>query len=149
LKIFTGHQGNAYTLITEKDAEFAAKLIKNLEASSQEQAITPELIAVANKCAWFKEQYEKQQKQSNTTVLNFDFDGSRGGTTFKPKERPGFGLKKPIGSGEMTGHSFASTSSQPSISKQIERAKSLVDPGNAEMSKMAMMRSALKVVLEI
>jgi hypothetical protein len=115
----------------EKDSDFSAHLVKNLEASDQTTVVTPELLAVALKCPWFKEQYEKQ-KQSNAPI---DVEARTMGITFKPKERPGFGLSNKT----TTSVSSEATSAQPTISKQIERAKSLANTGNVTgMSKMDM-----------
>jgi hypothetical protein len=147
----TGHRGFAYTLVTEKDSDFSAHLVNNLESSDQSQAITNELLAVATKCQWFKDEYEKQ-KQGATPGTTLGGMSSGGRTTtaiFKPKERPGFGLTKSMPSTSATSHfgqASAALSQQPSISKQIERAKSLASTGNvAGMNRMEMMRSALKV----
>lgn len=140
-----GHQGFAYTLILkEKDSEFCAHLIKNLENSGQERTITNELLSVALKCQWFNNQYQKKQQSGQSGIPGTGMDG----TAFKPKERPGFGLKKPSGTATSSSSAFVQSmqaTQQPSISKQVERAKSLANTGNvAGMSRADMMRAALK-----
>lgn len=143
-----GHQGFAYTLILkEKDSEFCAHLIKNLENSGQERTITNELLSVALKCQWFNNQYQKKQQSGQSGIPGTGM----GGTAFKPKERPGFGLKKPSGTATSSSSAFVQSmqaTQQPSISKQVERAKSLANTGNvAGMSRADMMRAALKVLM--
>ena len=47
-----GVKGNAYTLVTEKDKEFAGHIVRNLEAANQE--VPKELMDLAMKSSWFK-----------------------------------------------------------------------------------------------
>jgi ATP-dependent RNA helicase DDX42 len=47
-----GAKGTAYTLVTEKDKEFAGHLVRNLEAANQE--VPKDLMDLAMKSAWFK-----------------------------------------------------------------------------------------------
>lgn len=42
-----GEKGTAYTLVTDKDKEFAGHLVRNLEGAGQE--VTPQLMELANK----------------------------------------------------------------------------------------------------
>lgn len=47
-----GMQGTAYTLLTEKDKEFAGHIVKNLEAANQE--VPQEVWDLAMQSSWFK-----------------------------------------------------------------------------------------------
>ncbi|KAL7075369.1 hypothetical protein ACQ4LE_005354 [Meloidogyne hapla] len=146
-----GHQGSAYTLVTEKDFEFCAHLVDNLKSSDQEKIISAELEQIALKCPWYAKRQEKEKTLIGGKVT--DAAGNYIGINqFKPKERPGFGLKKtPTTTNAFVEGSSASTGSssilqnQPSITKQIARAKTLLGTGGAAgMNKMEIMRSALK-----
>ncbi|KAF7639549.1 hypothetical protein Mgra_00000879 [Meloidogyne graminicola] len=90
-----GQEGTAYTLITEKDAEFCAHLVENLKSSDQEKVITNELMQIALKCPWYAKRMEKEKNiiGGKTTDAGGNYIGPN---QFKPKERPGFGLKKTI-----------------------------------------------------
>lgn len=74
-------------MVTEADREFCGHLVQNLE--SVNQYVPPELLTLALKASWFKNQYSKQNDGSN-------FGGGIGanrqrlGLGYKPKERPGF-----------------------------------------------------------
>lgn len=76
-----GEKGSAYTLVTEKDKEFAGHLVRNLEAANQ--AVSPDLMNLAMKSSWFK----NSRFKSNTTG-----GGSRrrnaGGSGLGFKSRP-------------------------------------------------------------
>uniref|UniRef100_A0A915LCN1 RNA helicase n=1 Tax=Meloidogyne javanica TaxID=6303 RepID=A0A915LCN1_MELJA len=151
-----GHQGSAYTLVLEKDSEFCAHLIENLKSSDQEKLISNELEQIALKCQWYAKRQEKEKNLNGGKVT--DAAGNYIGINqFKPKERPGFGLKKtPTTSGGFGleggssgggggGGSSSILQNQPSITKQIARAKTLVGSGGAAgMNKIDIMRSALK-----
>uniref|UniRef100_A0A915NHS5 RNA helicase n=1 Tax=Meloidogyne floridensis TaxID=298350 RepID=A0A915NHS5_9BILA len=149
-----GHQGSAYTLVLEKDSEFCAHLIENLKSSDQEKLISNELEQIALKCQWYAKRQEKEKNLSGGKVT--DAAGNYIGINqFKPKERPGFGLKKTPttsvgfglegGSSGGGGGSSSILQNQPSITKQIARAKTLVGSGGAAgMNKIDIMRSALK-----
>nr|CAD2140997.1 unnamed protein product [Meloidogyne enterolobii] len=149
-----GHQGSAYTLVLEKDSEFCAHLIENLKSSDQEKLISNELEQIALKCQWYAKRQEKEKNLSGGKMT--DAAGNYIGINqFKPKERPGFGLKKtPTTSGGFGleggssgggGGSSSILQNQPSITKQIARAKTLVGSGGAAgMNKIDIMRSALK-----
>uniref|UniRef100_A0A0B7ALJ4 RNA helicase n=1 Tax=Arion vulgaris TaxID=1028688 RepID=A0A0B7ALJ4_9EUPU len=73
-----GTKGHAYTLITEKDKEFAPHLVRNLEGANQ---IVPQnLLELAQKCAWFKKNRYKGGKGKVVA-----------GRGLGCKERPGLG----------------------------------------------------------
>jgi hypothetical protein len=48
----TGEKGFAYTLVTEKDKDFAGSLVRHLEVASQH--VPKALIDIANKSSWFR-----------------------------------------------------------------------------------------------
>ena len=47
-----GEAGKAYTLITDKDKEFAPHLVRNLEGANQ--YVPEKLMTLAGGCNWFK-----------------------------------------------------------------------------------------------
>lgn len=47
-----GTQGTAYTLLTEKDREFAGHIVRNLEAAHQE--VPQEVLDLALQSSWFR-----------------------------------------------------------------------------------------------
>ncbi|GFO07754.1 ATP-dependent RNA helicase ddx42 [Plakobranchus ocellatus] len=75
-----GTKGHAYTLVTEKDKEFAPHLVRNLEGANQR--VPPGLLELAQKCPWFK---------------NNRYKGGKGkmiaGRGLGCKERPGLGAE--------------------------------------------------------
>lgn len=76
-----GEKGTAYTLVVEKDKEFAGHLVRNLEGANQ---IVPEdLMELAMKSSWFRSSRFKGGKGKNM--------GAVGGAGLGFKERPGLG----------------------------------------------------------
>lgn len=61
-----GVEGVAYTLVTEKDKEFAGHLVRNLEGADQE--VPEELMKLALQSQWFK---KARFKDSQAKSLNF------------------------------------------------------------------------------
>lgn len=78
-----GVEGVAYTLVTEKDKEFAGHLVRNLEGADQE--VPEELMKLALQSQWFK---KARFKDSQAKKLNV---------------KAGLGYK--VGSGTSTGNS--------------------------------------------
>uniref|UniRef100_A0A183CJJ0 Lipoyl synthase, mitochondrial n=1 Tax=Globodera pallida TaxID=36090 RepID=A0A183CJJ0_GLOPA len=124
---------------------------KNFETAGL--PISADLLNVALKCPWFKSQHDKQQQnQPNAAAVGFGGGGSnrqRTGLGYTTMSAPQMGqgavaaTSAPLGgqSNSLT----PSFSQQPTISKQIDRAKSLVESGNVRgMTRVSMMRSALK-----
>ncbi|PAA88539.1 hypothetical protein BOX15_Mlig009050g1 [Macrostomum lignano] len=74
-----GHKGMAYTLLLDKEKDFAGHLVRNLEGVGQEAP--PRLLALANECAWFKNSRFKSGGQ-----------GKRVSASGRTRERPGLGL---------------------------------------------------------
>jgi ATP-dependent RNA helicase DDX42 len=124
-----GQKGFAHTLITEGDKEFAGHLVRNLEAAGQE--VPQPLVQVAQKSSWFKQQKDKGGATGGPVK-------QRPGLGFTPKERPGFG--NPVNPTTSLGFSSA-----PSVTKAVNRAKSLANTGgNTGLNRLDMMKSAFK-----
>jgi ATP-dependent RNA helicase DDX42 len=75
-----GEKGLAYTLVTEKDKEFAGHLVRNLEGANQ--PVPPELMELALQSAWFRKSRFKGGKGKRLPM---------GGRSLGYKERPGLG----------------------------------------------------------
>ena len=61
-----GEKGTAYTLITEKDKEFAGHLVRNLEGANQE--VPKHLMDLAMQSAWFRKSRFKGGKGKSLNV---------------------------------------------------------------------------------
>lgn len=77
-----GEKGVAYTLITDKEKEFAGHLVRNLEGASQH--VPQELMDLAMQSQWFK---KSRFKQGSGKKLNVGGHG----LGFRTRERPGLG----------------------------------------------------------
>lgn len=80
-----GEKGLAFTLVTEKDKEFAGHLVRNLEGANQE--VSPELLNLAMKSAWFRSSRFRQQKAKNLQNKGLGFK-SRPAYTRKAQVSP-------------------------------------------------------------
>lgn len=78
-----GEKGFAYTLVTEKDKEFAGSLVRHLEVASQ--FVPKTLIDIANKSTWFKKSRFKHEKGKKFKLQT--------GKGLGMKERPGLGAE--------------------------------------------------------
>jgi len=76
-----GEKGNAFTLVTDKDKEFAGHLVRNLEGA--DQLVPDDLMELAMKSSWFRSSRFKQGKgkrPTNThTGLGYRERGNGGG----------------------------------------------------------------------
>ncbi|KAK3878455.1 hypothetical protein Pcinc_016913 [Petrolisthes cinctipes] len=90
-----GEKGTAYTLVTDKDKEFAGHLVRNLEGAAQE--VPNELLELAMQSAWFRKSRFKQGKAK-----------ALGGRGLGFRERPGLGSNTPT---EASGDGGGSSSS--------------------------------------
>ncbi|XP_039487330.1 ATP-dependent RNA helicase DDX42 [Drosophila santomea] len=76
-----GEKGNAFTLVTDKDKEFAGHLVRNLEGADQQ--VPDDLMELAMKSSWFRSSRFKQGKgkrPANThTGLGYRERGHGGG----------------------------------------------------------------------
>lgn len=67
-----GMHGNAYTLLTDKDKEFAGHIVRNLEAAHQE--VPQEVLDLALQSSWFrKSRYKKKDQNPNVGGLGLGF----------------------------------------------------------------------------
>uniref|UniRef100_A0A6B2EFK4 ATP-dependent RNA helicase DDX42 n=1 Tax=Phlebotomus kandelakii TaxID=1109342 RepID=A0A6B2EFK4_9DIPT len=80
-----GEKGTAYTLVTDKDKEFAGHLVRNLEGANQE--VPKDLLNLAMQSSWFRKSRFKSGKAKAVNV---------GGAGLGYRERPS-------GSGESSG----------------------------------------------
>ncbi|KAI6215096.1 hypothetical protein M3Y94_00344900 [Aphelenchoides besseyi] len=121
-----GQDGTAYTLMTEKDKEFAGPLMKSLENAGQE--VPSALIELAKASKWYAEN----------------------GTRTAPAGRPRLGLgysEKPKNAAHdpVALLSKPSTSQTPTFNKAIERAKGVADSSTGVgLSRYDTMRQVLK-----
>lgn len=76
-----GEKGTAYTLVTDKDKEFAGHLVRNLEGANQD--VPKALLDLALQSPWFRKSRFKSGKGKNLNV---------GGCGLGFRERPGLGL---------------------------------------------------------
>lgn len=77
-----GEAGKAYTLLTDKDKEFAPHLVRNLEGANQ--YVSEPLMELAGQCSWFKKtRFTAGKGESRYTTLTkltwhrFQFDSIR------------------------------------------------------------------------
>lgn len=114
-----GEKGTAYTLVTDKDKEFAGHLVRNLEGADQQ--VPDDLMELAMKSSWFRSSRFKQGKgrkpSGNHTGLGY-------------RERSGFGSK-------------SSSSNDNSSSSYTSTSKSLSSAGPAT-DRYAAMREAFR-----
>lgn len=73
-----GEKGTAFTLVTERDKEFAGHLVRNLEGANQE--VPSYLMELALQSSWFRKSRFKSGKGKNMNI---------GGCGLGFKERPG------------------------------------------------------------
>ncbi|XP_077515636.1 ATP-dependent RNA helicase DDX42 [Amblyomma americanum] len=83
-----GEKGVAYTLITDKEKEFAGHLVRNLEGASQQ--VPQSLMDLAMQSQWFK---KSRFKQGSGKKLNVGGHG----LGFRTRERPGLGSSHDAG----------------------------------------------------
>lgn len=83
-----GEKGDAYTLVTDKDKEFAGHLVRNLEGANQE--VPDDLLELAMQSSWFRNSRFKSGKGKTLAI---------GGCGLGYKERPGLGGGSGAGSG--------------------------------------------------
>lgn len=75
-----GEKGTAYTLVTEKDKEFAGHLVRNLEGANQE--VPQNLLDLAMQSAWFRKSRFKSGRGKRMNIS---------GRGLGYRERPGLG----------------------------------------------------------
>lgn len=100
-----GEKGTAYTLVTDKDKEFAGHLVRNLEGANQK--VPEDLLELAMQSSWFRNSRFKGGKGKSV-----------GGSGLGYKERPGLGMSsiKPIESNTHKPNPSTTSSSSTSSS---------------------------------
>lgn len=122
-----GEKGTAYTLVTEKDKEFAGHLVRNLEGANQE--VPKDLMDLALKSSWFRSSRFKQGKGKKLNTVGLGY-----------KERPSFAAQTPSSPTEPTPAATPSkrldTGSSPTSSKPAQ--------GPGATNRYAAMKEAFK-----
>lgn len=116
-----GEKGTAYTLVLDKDKEFAGHLVRNLEGANQD--VPEALMELAMQSMWFKKSRFKGGKGKALTA---------GGAGLGYKERPGFG----------GGSSAESTSSSSAVSRPTTSSSS--GSGGPATNRFSAMRDTFK-----
>ena len=80
-----GTRGTAYTLLTQRDKDFAPLLVRNLEGANQ--PVPQELLDIAMQCPWFKMTRYRHEKGKNLNM---------GGMGLGFRERPGLGAAQKV-----------------------------------------------------
>lgn len=116
-----GEKGDAYTLVTDKDKEFAGHLVRNLEGANQE--VPDDLLELAMQSSWFRNSRFKGGKGKPITI---------GGCGLGYKERPGLGVSgsKPVGAS----YSSSSSGPLPSLSSSLSSSSSSANIGPSSSS---------------
>lgn len=121
--------GNAYTLVTVNDKEFAGHLVRNLESSGQE--VPQPLLDLAVQSSWFSNSRFKTGRGKGV-----------GGAGLGYKERPALGWSGGGGGGE---GGAASTTDETSVGEQYKYDKKhkqgMAKPGT---DRLAAVRQAYK-----
>lgn len=120
-----GEKGTAFTLVTEKDKEFAGHLVRNLEGANQE--VPKDLMDLALKSSWFRSSRFKQGKGKKLNTVGLGY-----------KERPNF-----------SGSSVSKPSDSSGPSKKLDTGNySAVPPpptqGPGATNRYAAMKEAFK-----
>ncbi|KFM68309.1 ATP-dependent RNA helicase DDX42, partial [Stegodyphus mimosarum] len=108
-----GEKGIAYTLVTEKDKEFAGHLVRNLEGANQ--AVPQALMDLAMQSAWFRKSRFKQgkgKKVNHGQGLGF-------------RERPGLGSDEMFSKSNRSNSTNISHSSLAKFTGQTDRLSAM------------------------
>lgn len=108
-----GEKGTAYTLVTDKDKEFAGHLVRNLEGANQE--VPEDLLELALQSSWFRNSRFKSGKAKSV-----------GGSGLGYKERPGLGMSE---SKSNDANPFSKSSSSSASSSSSSMAKDVGSSG--------------------
>lgn len=123
-----GEKGIAYTLVTEKDKEFAGHLVRNLEGANQ--AVPQALMDLAMQSSWFRKSRFKQGKGKK---LN------RGAQGLGFRERPG------LGSEELFSESGDNKGSKKSLATSISQsAAPVLKHGGPQTDRLSAMKQAFQ-----
>lgn len=102
-----GEKGYAYTLVNEKDKDFAGHLVRNLEGANQH--VPQSLLDLAMQNAWFRKSRFKQGKGKKVNTM---------GRSLGYRERPGLGAEN---SSTVQESSFTNYKPSPSTGPQSDR----------------------------
>ncbi|CAL1266623.1 unnamed protein product [Larinioides sclopetarius] len=108
-----GEKGIAYTLVTDKDKEFAGHLVRNLEGANQ--AVPQALMDLAMQSAWFR---KSRFKQSKGKKLN-----RSQGLGFR--ERPGLGSEEIVSNPNKVIPTFSNSSLPKFSGPQTDRLSAM------------------------
>lgn len=134
-----GEKGTAYTLVSDKDREFAGHLVRNLEGANQE--VPDDLLELAMQSSWFRSSRFKSGKGKSLSV---------GGSGLGYKERPGFGTNNYKESSDpnlgqsripSTSHPSSSSSTTAKSSHLLEKSCKTSGPAT---NRFAAMREAFR-----
>ncbi|KAA3671767.1 ATP-dependent RNA helicase DDX42, partial [Paragonimus westermani] len=132
-----GAKGTAYTLfVAGKDpVEFAACLVQHLESAGQ--TITPRLLDIANKCAWFAHNRTSLARAGGAADANIR--PCSGFEPRPPRARPGLGL-----SADDDGFTANNSNprSGPATAAAAGEGADLIRPGGLQADRFSAMKSA-------
>lgn len=121
-----GEKGTAYTLITEKDKEFAGHLVRNLEGANQE--VPNDLLELAMQSSWFR---NSRFKSGNAKEMNV------GGMGLGYKERPRLGTSFSLaGLGNFSKSAFTNSQTKSSGPTPLPSSSKSGGPATNRMSAM-------------
>lgn len=127
-----GEKGNAFTLLTSKDKDFAGHLVRNLESVDQE--VPNDLLNLAMQNPWFKKNRFKQGKAKKVGL---------GGAGLGYRVRPGLGCPKISGSDGM-----GSSSSVGGMTSTSPSTFGIGSVGGEKTNRLSSLKSAFSVSLE-
>lgn len=119
-----GEKGTAYTLVSDKDKEFAGHLVRNLEGANQE--VPEDLLELAMQSSWFRSSRFKSSKAKSLSYAGL-----------------GYKEKSSSGGGSKCGSAASSTTTPypPSQPSGVSHSKSSSGPAT---NRFAAMREAFK-----
>lgn len=131
-----GEKGMAYTLVTEKDKEFAGHLVRNLEGANQE--VPDDLLELAMQSSWFRSSRFKSGKAKSLNYAGLGYKDRSGGGGGGVGGGVGGGTSK--SGGQPSGNS-TTTSTYPSQSSSSSNHRSSSGPAT---NRFAAMREAFR-----
>lgn len=120
-----GEKGFAYTLVTEKDKEFAGHLVRNLEGANQE--VPNDLLELAMQSSWFRSSRFKSGKAKSLNYVGLGY-----------KERPG------LGAGSNSGSSSSTPSNASGYQPQSTSSSNHKSSSGPATNRFAAMREAFR-----
>ncbi|XP_068149758.1 LOW QUALITY PROTEIN: ATP-dependent RNA helicase DDX42 [Drosophila tropicalis] len=129
-----GEKGNAHTLVTEKDKEFAGHLVRNLEGA--DQPVPSDLLELAMKSSWFRSSRFKQGKGKKVTPTHVGL-GYR--------ERGGGNPSNPFASAPPSSSSSSSSTSSSSLATTSPSSSGAISKsGGPATDRYSAMREAFR-----